>query len=181
MGARVRHARRDRGLTLQALADRSGVSRAMLSKVERGEKSPTIRVAKLIAAALDISLSVLADDGQEPPDSTCQIIRSDTRSVFRDASSGFVRTVLIPDDGSGTEFVRHDLPAGVTTEQLPAQPTGSRKRVIVEAGRLELTIADTRYLLESGDAISFAADRPHGFANAGAEPCRYILAISVPR
>src|ERR1700722_5562656 len=94
-GRRMR-ALRERGeLTLEELATRSGVSRAMLSKVERGEKSPTIGVAKRIAHALGASFSALVGD-EGATRRTFAIVRKDQRQVFRDAETGFERYLLSP-------------------------------------------------------------------------------------
>lgn len=177
-GERIRQARLRRGWTLQQLADCSSVSRAMLSKVERGEKNPTIRVAKLICRALEIPLSSLV--GRVETGSDHQLTRANAQSVFRDENTGFIREVLIPDDGNGTELVRHELPAGVSTDWLPAQTTGTSKQIVVEQGQLTIAIGDVSHRLAPGDAISFIADVPHQFTNEDTVSCRYILVIRKP-
>src|ERR671916_3420734 len=91
LGAWVRGLRRERGLTLEELAERSGVSRAMISKVERGEKNPTLVVAAKLAEGLGITLSQLA--GMEERREIIVVPR-ERRMVMRDPEKGFERQLL---------------------------------------------------------------------------------------
>ncbi|RVD46915.1 helix-turn-helix transcriptional regulator, partial [Mesorhizobium sp. M7A.F.Ca.ET.027.03.2.1] len=92
-GDRVRTIREQANLTLEQFSKLSGVSRAMLSKVERGEKSPTIGVAKRIAHALGASFSALL--GDEPASRRAfALVTKDQRQVFRDPETGFERFLL---------------------------------------------------------------------------------------
>src|SRR5580698_762062 len=94
-GDRVRSLREQADLTLDQLSKLSVVSRAMLYQVERGEKSPTIGIAKRIAHALGASFSALVGD-EGAPRRTFAIVRKDQRQVFRDAETGFERYLLSP-------------------------------------------------------------------------------------
>src|SRR5215207_2467660 len=93
LGERVRELRRERGLTLEALAERSGVSRAMISKVERGEKNPTLVVAAKVAEGLGVSLSQLVgfDERRE-----VIVVPRGRQMVMRDSRTGFERRLLSP-------------------------------------------------------------------------------------
>src|SRR5918912_204407 len=93
LGARVRGLRRERGLTLEELAQRSGVSRAMISKVERGEKNPTLMVAAKLAEGLGVTLSRLA--GLEERREVI-IVPRERRMIMRDPLTGFERQLLSP-------------------------------------------------------------------------------------
>ena len=149
----------------------------MLSKVERGEKSPTIGVAKRISRALNTSLSFLAG-GQEERRAVA-VIRKDQRYVFRDRETGFERHLLSPPTaGSAVEILFHYLPAGASTGRLPAYPTGTEKHVIVAEGNLIVPIADEEVALARGDALFFEADIEHSFDNRSKQPCGYYLVIS---
>ena len=98
LGERVRKLRRGRGLTLEALAERSGVSRAMISKVERGEKNPTLVVAAKVAEGLGVSLSQLV--GVEERREVILVPR-DRRMVMRDPETSFERQLLSPASVAG--------------------------------------------------------------------------------
>jgi transcriptional regulator with XRE-family HTH domain len=88
LGGRVRALRRGRGLTLEELAGLSGVSRAMISKLERGEKNPTLVVAAKLAEGLGVTLSGLA--GTEEERREILVVPRERRMVMRDPETGFV-------------------------------------------------------------------------------------------
>src|SRR5918997_4815744 len=105
LGERVRERRRGRELTLEELAERSGVSRAMISKVERGEKNPTLVVAAKVAEGLEITLSELL--GTEERRETI-VIPPQRGMMMRDPETGIERQVLSPRFGRrGVAFIRN--------------------------------------------------------------------------
>src|SRR5919112_2016933 len=105
LGSRVKELRRGRGLTLEELAGRSGVSRAMISKLERGEKNPTLVVAAKLAEGLGVTLSRLA--GMEERREVV-LVPKERRMVLRDPETGFERQSLSPTfAGRGAEFLRN--------------------------------------------------------------------------
>jgi len=176
-GDRVRGLRERAELTLEELSRLSGVSRAMLSKVERGEKSPTIGVAKRISRALNTSLSFLTG-GQEERRAVA-VVRKDQRHVFRDRETGFERHLLSPPiAGGGVELLFHYLPAGASTGMLPPYPAGTEKHVVVTDGELVVAIRGTDVHLGTGDALFFEAEVEHSFDNRAGLPCSYYLVIS---
>lgn len=124
-GGNVRRRREEAGLTLEQLSTQSSVSRAMLSKVERGEKSPTIGVASRIAHALDASLSDLIGAPAAAASGVAVVMRKNDRPVFRDPETGFERHIVSAAPGAGrSEMVVHYLPAQVSTGLLPAYQIG---------------------------------------------------------
>src|SRR5215218_6618567 len=176
LGGRVRRLRRRRGLTLDELAGVSGVSRAMISKLERGEKNPTLVVAAKLAEGLGVTLSTLA--GMEQRRDVI-IVPRDKRMVMRDPETGFERQFLSPNFvGPGVEFVQNKIPPGSTSGGFPPHRKGVEEHVVVERGRLKAILAGEEYLLEWGDALYFEADIPHRFDNAGDGECTYYLVIS---
>lgn len=176
-GGNVRRRREEAGLTLERLSARSAVSRAMLSKVERGEKSPTIGVASRIAHALDVPLSDLL--GAPGPASTAAVVlRRRERPVFRDPETGFERHSVSPAPGTGgPELIVHRLPAGVSLGLLPAYAPDAEKQLLVLEGTLTAAIGGVTETLEEGDTMFLRADTEHGFANRGAVPCEYLMVI----
>jgi transcriptional regulator with XRE-family HTH domain len=175
LGAWVRGLRRERGLTLEELAERSGVSRAMISKVERGEKNPTLVVATKLAEGLEINLSRLLKI-EERREVVVQ--PRDRRMVMRDPKTGFERQLLSPAfGGRGVQFVRNVIPKGSTSGEFPPHRKGVEEYVAVEKGRLKAMLGGEEYLLEEGDALYFEADVSHRFDNAGDDECSYYLVI----
>ncbi|MFF4338975.1 helix-turn-helix domain-containing protein [Kitasatospora sp. NPDC001540] len=177
-GGRVRRRREEAGLTLEQLSARSAVSRAMLSKVERGEKSPTIGVASRIAHALGATLSELTGAPASSP-GVAVVLRAEHRPVFRDPETGFERHVVSAAPGAGgAEMVLHRLPARVSTGLLPAYPAGAEKQLLVLAGTLTVELGGTGETLRAGDSLFLQADADHGFANRTDAPCEYVMFIS---
>ncbi len=175
LGERIRDLRRERGLTLDLLAQRSGVSRAMISKLERGEKNPTVVVAAKVAEGLEVSLSHLV--GVEERREVIVVPR-ERRMVMRDPQTGFERQLLSPSfGGRGIEFMRNVVPEGSSSGEFPAHRRGVEGYIVVESGRLRALLGSEDYLLEEGDALYFEADVPHRFDNAGEGECSYYLVI----
>lgn len=176
LGVRVRDLRKERGLTLDALAGRSGVSRAMISKLERGEKNPTLVIAARLAEGLGVSLSRLA--GVEERREVV-VVPKERRMVLRDPETGFERQSLSPTfAGRGVEFLRNVVPEGSTSGDFPPHRKGVEEHIVVEKGELKATLGGEEYLLREGDALYFEADVPHRFDNAGRGECTYYLVIS---
>ena len=176
LGVRVRDLRKDRGLTLEELAGVSGVSRAMISKLERGEKNPTLVIAARLAEGLGVSLSRLA--GVEKRREIV-VVPKERRTVLRDPQTGFERQSLSPTfAGRGVEFLRNVVPEGSTSGDFPPHRKGVEEHIVVESGELQATLGGEKYLLREGDALYFAADVPHRFDNVGRGECAYYLVIS---
>ena len=176
LGVRVKDLRTERGFTLDELAGRSGVSRAMISKLERGEKNPTLVIAARLAEGLGVSLSRLA--GVEERREVVMVPR-ERRMVLKDPETGFERQSLSPTfAGRGVEFLRNVVPEGSTSGDFPAHRKGVEEHIVVEKGELKATLGGEEYLLRVGDALYFEADVPHRFDNAGRGECTYYLVIS---
>lgn len=177
VGSRVRKLRIDKGLTLEALADLSGVSRAMISKLERGEKNPTLVVAAKVAQALRVGLTDLM--GVAESRRAVIVIPKRSRMIFRDAETGFERQLLSPAfESRSVEFVRHVIPKGETSGELPPYKRGTEKFLVVEQGKLRVVIEGQNHILNAGDSLYFEADTPHRFDNTGRGICSYYLVVS---
>jgi transcriptional regulator with XRE-family HTH domain len=176
LGQRVRAERISRGYSLELLAERSGVSRSMLSAVERGSKAPTVLVLDRIATGLDTSIARLLGPEQN---SRVVLLRAADQDVARDPS-GWERRILSPVlPGIEFELMRTTLGPGVDAGRFAPHATGSREYVAVESGRLALTLDGISYLLHAGDSVYYDGDCQHAFANPGDTPCVYYLAMDV--
>ena len=176
LGGRVRGLRRERGLTLDLLGERSGVSRAMISKLERGEKNPTLVVAAKVAEGLGVRLSQIVgvEEGRE-----VVVVPRGRRMVVRDPETGFERQLLSPSfGGRGIEFIKNVVPEDSTSGEFSPRRRGVEEYVVVERGRLRAFLGGEDYLLEEGDALYFEADVSHRFDNAGKGECSYYLVIA---
>jgi transcriptional regulator with XRE-family HTH domain len=178
LGERIRAERTRRGMSLEALAARSGVSRSMLSAVETGGKVPTVLILDKIATALDTSIARLLDDERGER----VILRRHAAQDVAVDPSGWERRILSPVlPGVEFEFMRTTIGPGVDAGSFSPHAPGSREYVAVEHGTLLLTIDGTPYTLHAGDSIYFDGDCVHAFANPGAVDLVYYLAMDVTR
>jgi transcriptional regulator with XRE-family HTH domain len=176
LGTRIRDLRSARSLTLDNLAQRADVSRAMLSRVERGESSPTAQWLVKICGGLGVTLSTLFADAETPAH---PLARRAEQPVWRDPATGYVRrTVSPPATGSPVDLVEVIFPAGgdVTLDGM-ALPDGDQ-HVWVLDGTLDVLLGDDLYRLEVGDCLRMRFDRPIRFANRTVSPIRYAVVVS---
>ncbi|MGX7874656.1 helix-turn-helix domain-containing protein [Mesorhizobium sp. ORM6] len=177
-GDRVRALREQADLTLDQLSKLSGVSRAMLSQVERGEKSPTIGVAKRISHALGASFSALVGD-EGSTRRTFAIVRKDQRQVFRDAETGS-RTLspFAPDAGHACGSGASSPSPKDIDRQIARLPCGVHQACAGFSRTCRGGIDNVETILEEGDSLYFEADAEHWFANPTPKPSEYYLIIA---
>jgi transcriptional regulator with XRE-family HTH domain len=179
VGPRIRALREAMELSLRDLGERTGVSAPMLSQVERGETSPTLAVAGRIAAGLELSLSQLLrlDEGEG-----VTVVRRADRRPGGARARGHAYEVLTPQlPGQRAEVSRHVLAPGAATggpDDPPMHEPGSRETAVVTAGRLRLVCDGRVHELDDGDAVTFDADLPHHFENAGDDEARFLAVVS---
>jgi transcriptional regulator with XRE-family HTH domain len=172
LGQRIRQLRSTQRWTLDELAEHSEVSRAMLSKIERGETNPTLVVAVKIALAFGMTASQLI--GIEERREAVKMPK-DRRLSFRDPETGFERQVFPALEGRALEFVRHVIPEGRSSGVLPALKQGIEKYLLMEQGKVRVSLGSQEYLLEEGDLFYFVADVPQQFENVGEGICSYFV------
>jgi len=176
LGQRIRQERGARQLSLEDLAARSGVSRGMISAVERGEKAPTVLVLDRIATGLGTTIARLL--GEERA-ARVIVRRAGEQNVARDPS-GWERRILSPVlPGIEFELMRTTIGSGVDAGAFSPHVEGSREYLAVEQGTLLLTLDGVAYTLHAGDSIYYAGDCVHAFANPGDGPLVYYLAMDV--
>lgn len=177
IGSRIRALRESLDLSLRDLAQRSGVSAATLSEVERGHTSPTLTVAGRIADGLELSLSQLLR-----LDETAHlvVVRAGTGRT-RSRSGHAVEELTPPLPGQRADVSRHTLAPGAVTsgpDDPPIHEPGSRETVVVIEGEVELAVDGPVHLLTSGDSATFDADLPHHLHNPTEEPAELIAVIA---
>ncbi len=174
IAARVRSLRAERGLSLDALAARSDVSRSMISLIERGETSPTAVLLEKLATALGTTLAGLFSTPAAAPRS---VSRHGEQTVWQDPASGYLRRNVSPADAP-VQIVDVTFPAGAHV----AYETGPRASLIhhqvwVLSGAIEVTVGDTMHALARGDCLAFVLDRPTAYRNTTGKPTRYTVVI----
>ncbi len=171
-GARVRELRQTRRWSLEALARASGVSRSMLSEIERGEASPTLALALAIARALGTPLGDMVEGRHASP---LQVVRhNDPLYDYRTDGDCQIRTLSPLDADRLLEYYRLDFDRG---GELSSQPhfTGTREVVYVDIGRVRVESGTDDVVLTTGDSVTFAADVPHAIVNIGRSRARVYL------
>jgi transcriptional regulator with XRE-family HTH domain len=178
VGPRVRALREGMDLSLRDLAERSGVSAPMLSQVERGETSPTLTVASRIAAGLELSLSQLLrlDEAEG-----VTVVRAAERRNGGGARGHRWEVLTPPLPGQRAEVSIHTLAPGAATGgpgDPPMHEPGSRETAVATSGRVRLVCDGAIHDLAEGDAVTFDADLPHHFENAGDGPAELLAVVS---
>ncbi len=173
IGTRLKALRLGAGLTIDGLAAASGVSRAMISRIERGEASPTAALLARLANALGTTLSQFFGDGLEQG----PLARAATRPVWRDPATGYLRRAVTP-ESFPADIVDVTLPAGVAVTYDNTVPLAIEQVVWVLDGHLELTFGDEVHALGAGDCLQMRLDRPITFRNATATETRYAVVLA---
>ncbi len=161
IAGRLRLERENRGWSLADLAERSGVSKATISKIERKEVSPTAVILVRLAGAFDLTLAglLLRAEGQG------RLTRATEQPVWRDPDTGYLRKQVFGRPDHPVEIIRVELPAGQRVV-LPA----SGQLVIIEAGE--------RRELGTGDCLGFGPPSEVTFANETTAWCVYIVVLA---
>lgn len=175
LSSNIRARRARLGLTLEALAARTGVSRAMLSEIERGAKNPTIKVVCQIAEGLGCTVSELLGEAAPAPP---LVVRRDERRLLVDPHSGVERQLLSPAfQRRGIEVLWYVIPPGQRVGAFPPHRPGVAEHITVVEGDLQCRLGAQELTLATGDSVAFQADVEHDFYNPGAAPCRFFLLI----
>ena len=176
IGERIKALRARRGLTLETLAEKAGVSRAMLSRIERGESNPTAQLLGRVCAGLDVTLSALFAETEQ---AVSPLARRSQQAVWRDPASGYVRRVVTPPNcGAAAEIVDVEFPAGASVTMESSRTPAMDQQIVLVSGRMELTVGNTTHRLEAGDCLHMQLGQPIGFHNPGAKPAHYLVVIS---
>ncbi len=173
VGGNLRRLRTRRGLSLERLAQISGVSRAMLGQIELGQSAPTINVLWKIARALEVTFSALISQRTQ---SGALVLRSGDSKLLTSKDRSFTSRALFPfDEPRRVEFYELHL-AGGAVENADAHPPGTAENLVVTAGSVEIDVGGDTHRLETGDSILFEADTPHAYRNPGkVEAVMYLV------
>lgn len=173
---RLKARREELGLSLADLAAKSGVSKAMISRIERQEASPTAALLGRLCAGLDITLSGLMAAVE---DRSLVLLKADAQPHWRDPETGFVRLAVSPaGTGSPVEIVQATLPPGAEISYPPLPAQGFDQHILGISGTLSLQIGDDHFAVEAGDCLHCAQGQAHVFRNAGKQPARYLVIIA---
>ena len=181
IAARVQELRSTQRLSLDALASKSGVSRSMLSLIERAESSPTAVVLEKLAAGLGVTLASLFDaTGAEDHLRISPLARRAEQAEWQDPASGYVRRNVSP---AGVHQPMHIVevhfpPGGRVAFEKAAREARVFQQVWLLKGTMEITLGREQHRLAEGDCLAMQLDRPVIFHNPTKKPARYAVVIA---
>ncbi|BBU30534.1 XRE family transcriptional regulator [Burkholderia sp. THE68] len=174
IATRIKIERERRNWSLSELAERSGVSKAMISKIERGEASPTATLLGRLSGAFGLQLSTLLALAEQ---AGLRISRADAQPVWKDPETGYTRRVLSPLNGSVLELVEVNLPAHTRVSYPPSAFTFQHQQIWVTSGTLLFEEGEVTHTLNAGDCLQLGPPVQCTFVNSTDEACTYVLGL----
>ena len=172
LGETVRLLRQRAGLSIQDVANKTGLSNGMISQLERARAMPSIRTLRLLSIALDVPISYFFET-TDPGDVQRYIVRRNSRRLLRLTASGVVKEALTPEDKGQLELYELTLNPGASSGTDFLQHTGEKAGYIL-SGSLRLWLDNQAHVLEAGDSFRFPSIVPHMFDNPTQQAARVI-------
>jgi len=174
LAARIALEREARGWSLADLAERSGVSKAMISKIERGEASPTATLLGRLSGAFGLTMSTLlarAEGGGG------RLSRAVDQPRWQDPATGYIRQQVSPQSDLPLDLVRVELPAGASATFPASSYTFNHHWIWVLKGKLNFHEGDTVHPMEPGDCLLLGSPTGCTYETRGREPCTYLVVV----
>ena len=172
ISARIRIERESRSWSLTDLAERAGVSRAMIHKIERGESSPTATLLGRLSGAFGISMSTLIARAEMQEG---KLSRFADQPVWHDPQSHYLRRHVSPRSDLPIDLVQIELPAGSDIAMPASSYVQARQLIWLQQGELVFVEGDTRHEMKAGDCLELGPPNDCRFINETAQPCVYLV------
>jgi transcriptional regulator with XRE-family HTH domain len=175
---RLARLRADSGWSLDILADRTGISRATLSRLERSELSPTAAMLGKLCSVYGWTLSrFMAEAETRPPN----LVPASEQAEWKDPESGYRRRVISPPTpGLRGELVEVHVPAGASVSFEASPIAGLEHHLWMLEGSLTLEVEGSVFRLRPGDCLRYVLAGPSRFQNTGKREARYTIAMVRP-
>jgi transcriptional regulator with XRE-family HTH domain len=175
---RLARLRADSGWSLDILADRTGISRATLSRLERSELSPTAAMLGKLCSVYGWTLSrFMAEAETRPPN----LVPASEQAEWKDPESGYRRRVVSPPTpGLRGELVEVHVPAGASVSFEASPIAGLEHHLWMLEGSLTLEVEGSVFRLRPGDCLRYVLAGPSRFQNTGKREARYTIAMVRP-
>ncbi|GAB3256064.1 helix-turn-helix domain-containing protein [Chitinimonas naiadis] len=178
LALRLASLRQEHGWSLDELAEKSGISRATLSRMERCESSPTASLLGRLCTAYGRTMSRLLAEVEAAP---VQHTQQAGQAVWVDPASGFIRrSVSPPSAGYRVDLIEGEIPAGAVIRYDTAPVPGVEQHIWMLSGVLDYTLGNQTFTLQAGDCLSFRLFGATRFHNPGSTPARYLIAMGRP-
>lgn len=172
---RIKQSRKQALLSLEKLASLSGVSRATISKIERGESLPSTTVLAKLSKALGLSMTELV--AQQPEDDIV-VLKADQQLLVLDPKSNYMRRCLSPIlPGRGIDWSISELQPKSKTPIFHPHRQGTEEYMFILNGSLQITIGNRTFEMHEGDSIFYKAATSHAFENLTDQVVRYMIII----
>lgn len=181
IGRRLHELRTAAGLSLDALAQKSGVSRSNISLIERGQSSPTAVVLDKLSSALGVSVASMFEAGPDvhPSAAPSPLARVADQPVWDDPASGYRRRNVSPVGVSPLQLVDVVFPAGQRVSFETAERDADIHQLVwMIDGVMEIAHGHQQWRLNPGDCLAMRLDAPIRFHNPGSRPARYLVALT---
>lgn len=172
IGARIRLERESRGWSLTELAERAGVSRAMIHKIERGESSPTATLLGRLSGAFGISMSMLIARAEMQEG---KLLRLADQPVWHDPQSHYLRRHVSPRSDLPIDLVQIELPAGSDIPMPASSYVQARQLIWLQQGALVFVEGDVRHEMKAGDCLELGPPNDCRFINETTQTCVYLV------
>jgi transcriptional regulator with XRE-family HTH domain len=175
LARQIRLEREARNWSLAELAERSGVAKASISKIERGEMSPSAVLLLRLATAFDLTLAglLLRAEGDKS-----RLSRAADQPVWRDPATGYIRKQIFIRSDHPMEMVQVEMPPGRAVTIPVSSYSRIRQILWVQSGTLTLTEGGETHVLEAGDCLGFGPPSEVTLANKGKKSCHYIVSLT---
>lgn len=172
---RIRDERTGRGWSTAELSARSGVSRAMVARVEAGAVQPTAALLGRLAAAFGLPLSQLFARAEAVPS---RLSRAGEQTVWRDPETRYLRRAVSPASDTALQLTLVDLPAGASVTYPAEAYTFIHQQIWVQRGTLTFVEGRETHVLEAGDCLQLGPPAPCTFSNRTRRACQYVVAVA---
>jgi transcriptional regulator with XRE-family HTH domain len=175
LASRLRSEREARGWSLADLAERAQVSKAMLSRIERAESSPTASLLGRISGAFGLTISQILAPQEEQGR---RLRRWAEQEIWRDPATGYLRRQVSPACDSPIDLVHVELPPGQAIAYPAASYAFIRQMIWAQSGELTFVEGGVTHLLGPGDCLSLGPPADCVFRNDGVDSCRYLVVVA---
>lgn len=178
IGQKLRRRRKVKRLSLKELAEKAGLSIGLLSQIERGVSTPSLRSLNQVCQALEMPMAWLFDRDESMQVAEPSVVRLEQRRRMDLGSGGMIKEILSPDSVSEIQLMRFVIHSGGKSGESPAQhPTGAKCGTVL-AGRLGLEINGQVHIINQHDSFAFRANAQYRFWAVGDADCEVIWAVT---
>ncbi len=173
LGKKIRDLRLRRGMTVQQLAEATGLSKGFISQVENSRTSPSLATLQDLARSLETSVAYLVVEEEQVP----HVVRAGERPRLQVGGTTSHVEVISAQPKRNLELIMAELPAGMTAGDKRHYHHGEEIVLCVE-GRVSLTCGEHVILLDAGDSCHYDGRVPHAMQNAGTGTAKILIAMT---